>query len=252
MKEQSDDREREFKFEYGGDPAVLVEGLRSVALGRPLITFPPRAVMDLYFDNGDRDLLATGSTLRLRKRRINPGWTLNFKAPPLTDEAEFLDRREVITRVKVDEALGYRDRRIPGLAWDCALAFARAHAFDEVLRPAVHLVTWRTGWTIRPGDLGNRQSNYLCLFHDQVTAYDITGQRPELIIRYGALDYSSAVPGSASFAGYEIESSGRLENEEAEAVRALRTVARRLTAEPGVRPVTYNKYQRAAELLGTG
>ncbi|QKW48215.1 CYTH domain-containing protein [Streptomyces buecherae] len=250
MKEQSDDREREFKFEYADDLDFLIDCMRSMATPeRPLITFPPHAVMDVYFDNRDRDFFKAGSTLRLRKRRINPGWTLNFKTPPLADEHDFHDRREVITRVKVNEALGYQEQHIPGLAWQCAIELARAREFDEHLLPSVHLITWRTGWTIRPGDLGDRQSNYIYLYRDEVTAYALDGQRPDWIIQYGALDYTTATPRSVSFTGFEVESSGRSENEEARAVDAMRSVARRLSGDPRVLRITANKYQKALELL---
>src|SRR5918992_5515179 len=106
MKEQSDDRERELKFRYGGGLEMLLDQLRHVT--RPkwsLVTFPPRAIMDLYFDDDERTFRRLGATLRLRKRRLNPGWTMNFKSPPDPRETDFVDRREVISRVRVEEAL---------------------------------------------------------------------------------------------------------------------------------------------------
>lgn len=246
MKEQSDNREREIKFSFAGDPEDVIDQLRRFgSLKWPLVTFPPRAMMDLYFDTPAMDLLTAGATLRLRKRRINPGWTLNYKSPRKLDENDFVDRREVITRVKIDEALDYREQHIPGLAWKCALEFCAENGFEPMLHPCAYLTTWRSGWTIRTGDIGDRQSNYLCLFHDEVTTFDLTGQNSEWIIRYGALDYSASTPRNRRFSGYEIESSGRSLDDEDGAVAAMRSIAHALAEDERFVNVTENKYQWA-------
>lgn len=250
MREQSDNREREYKFEYHGDVELVVKNLRGAARdGWPLISLPPRAVMDLYFDTPAGDLLRTGSTLRLRKRRIKPGWNLNFKEPPLAGERDFIDRHEIITKVDVEEALGYKESGIPGLGWCRALAFARERGFPAEFAPCLYVVSWRTSWTIRPGDLGDRQSNWLALFRDQVTAFALDGRRPQWIIEHGALDYTVSSPRTAEFETYEVEASGRSMGDEAGAVAALRLVAGNLAATSGVSTVTENKYQRATRLL---
>jgi CYTH domain len=246
MKEQSDDREREIKFSFTGELEDLIDQLRRFSSPAwPLVTFPPRAIMDLYFDTPAMDLLTTGATLRLRKRRINLGWTVNYKSPRKLDENDFVDRREVITRVRIDEALGFREQHIPGLAWRCALEFCAENSFEPMLRPRAYLTTWRTGWTIRTGDIDDRQNNYLCLFHDDVTAFDISGQNPEWIIRAGALDYSASTPPNRRFSGYEIESSGRSLDDEDGAIGAMRSIAHALAEDERFTNVTKNKYQWA-------
>ncbi len=250
MQEQSDNREREYKFEYRGDIDLVVNHLRAAARdGWALITLPPRAVMDLYFDTPRRDLLQAGSTLRLRKRRINPGWNLNFKEPPLSGEHDFFDRHEIITALDVEEALEYQESGIPGLGWRLALAFAKERGFPATFAPCLYVISWRSSWTIRPGDVGDRQSNWLSLFRDQVTAFALDGQRPQWIIEHGALDYTLSSPRTSEFETYEVEASGRSIDDEAGAVAALRLVTRNLVAVPGVITVTENKYQRATRLL---
>lgn len=116
---------------------------------------------------------------------------------------------------------------------------------EPTQHPCAYLTTWRSGWTIRSGDIGDRQSNYRCLFHDEVTTFNITRQNREWIIRYGALDYSASTPSNRRFSGYEIEASGRSVDDETGAVATMRSIVHVLTGDQRFTNVTENKYQLA-------
>lgn len=255
MKEDSDNTEREFKFDPPPDDEHVLSQLRPlIPRSWKLVKWPPRTVLDIYFDGLGLPLFHSGATFRLRKRRVNVGYTANFKPAP-DPELDYMERREVRTSVKIEEALRYRSAGIPGLAASLGEAALRAAVdirspLDRVTHfaPVVQLVSCRRCYTVRPGDFEERGSNFLNVLFEEVTAIDLRGVDGAALIRSGFLDYGRPVP-SARFAIAELEVDGREDNLENESLEMMRTLARRIVG-AGMKQVTISKYRQAIGHLG--
>jgi hypothetical protein len=246
-KESSDHMECEWKFiAPPSDELVLGHVRRLLPSGWLLVRWPPRTILDVYFDTDTGHLFADGASFRLRKRRINPGWSANFKERPL-DGRPYHARREVITSVQVDEALQYRTGTIPGLAARLVHGYLHdlaRNATDIVLAPNLHVVSRRRCYTMRPGDISDRDSNVLSVFLEEVTAVDIREVSIDPLITSGFLDFSRPLR-TADFCSAEIEADGRAIADEDRALEMLVELADAMKA-AGIREEGLNKYQQAA------
>jgi len=250
VKEDSDNTEREFKFDPPSDDEVVLGQLRPlVPRSWRTVKWPPRTVLDIYFDGPGLPLYHSGATFRLRKRRVNVGWTANFKPAPRPD-LEYMERREVRTSVTIDEALQFRTTGIPGLAASLGEEALRAATecrtrTDWAINfvPVVQLVSCRRCYTVRPGDFEECSSNFLNVLFEEVTAIDVRDIDAAALIRSGFLDYSRPIP-SARFAIAELEADGREYHMEEESVELMTTLARRLLG-AGLQQVTISKYRQA-------
>lgn len=254
MKEASDNIEREFKFEYPGTDEKVLEFVRPLMRDSwRLVKWAPRTILDIYFDVPERQLFMTGATFRLRKRRVNPGWTANFK-PSADPKLEYLQRREVRTSVKIKEAVQFLTTGIPGLAASLAHDWIRSSTDGRLCRdracgviPVVQLVSCRRCYTVRPGDFEDQSSNFLNVIFEEVTAIDLSSTDVAAVLQSGFIDYSRPIS-SVRFNIAELEVDGRSMKMEDEALDMMLAVSGKLVAS-GVRPVTINKYQQAISLL---
>lgn len=257
MKEDSDNTEREFKFESpkDADDEVVLSQLRPLMpRAWRLVKWPPRTVLDIYFDGVGLPLFRSGATFRLRKRRVNIGWTANFK-PASEPNLDYMERREVRTSVSIEEALRFRTKKgIPGLAAMLGGAALRSavdiqSCMDRITEfmPVVQLVSCRRCYTLRPGDLEDRASNFLNAIFEEVTAIDLRKVDAAALIRSGFLDYSQPIP-SAKFTIAELEVDGREDDLEKESLEMMRTLAQRLVGS-GLKQVTISKYRQAIGYL---
>ncbi|MFC5286641.1 CYTH domain-containing protein [Actinokineospora guangxiensis] len=251
-KEQSDDREREFKFATDRDlEDVLDVCRREVRQGWHLVQFQPRTVQDIYFDTPDLALARTGSCLRFRKRRVNKGWTANYKDGEVESEKDFVDRREVITQVSVEEAQRFATGVVPGLAWSLAVE-ALGGGADLRLVPIVQIETSRRGWSVRAGRLDDRQNNYVGLVWDRGLASACDTDGALFLLANGGADWTARRQAEFAIDNYELESDGRSVDDEAGSVEAVRRLAAVLTDELGVEVLRRSKYQAALDGLRIG
>ncbi|HVM33927.1 MAG TPA: CYTH domain-containing protein [Actinomycetota bacterium] len=252
MKEASNDIEREWKFDCAPKDVEILSALRSLLpSGWRLVRGGDRGILDIYFDTPDGLLYYDGGSLRLRKRRVNRGWSVNFKPRPL-EEQRFLARPQMITSVTIDEALLFAYGRVPGLAYASACEYVtdlqgrQGNAPRPPLVPVVHLISYRREYSLRPGDINDRSSNHIIAIVERVICIDVRTLDVRPVIRSGFLDVSAQVD-SAEFDNAEIEADGRTTSE-ADAERTMVELVR-VMIERGARQERRNKYQRAVEAL---
>ena len=216
------------------------------------VKWPPRTILDIYFDSPELVLYKSGGTFRVRKRQINRGWNVNFK-PQTSHTEDFMERREVRTNISVKEALNYKTDTIPGLASTLAHSYVRDYTDPNslpALRPTLHLVTSRQCYAVRPGPMDEikwRPGNLLYVQFDQISAIDIREINIAPLIRNGLIDYSNPLH-TVTFDIVELEASGRYIGMEAKGLDFMRQVGEHLTASLLI-STKKNKYQMSIDKL---
>lgn len=246
VRELSDEIEREVKLTLPANEAAVLAHVRRLMPAGWRIHRTTQLDLDLYFDAAGLPLYRAGAGFRIRAQRSKGGWKANFK-PPHPGGPGWLERREVRTVVTPDEALLFRTQGMPGLA-----ATMAAEAAGGALVPIVHLVSLRRCYTVRPGEALGDWTNFVDVFFDEVTAFDLRGAGETAVahlVEHRFLDCTEPPPTTA-FGVLELEANGRgtLQMEE----RALETVLRLADAlaGEGVAPVAESKYAMAVARLG--
>ena len=154
MKEDRDKIEREVKFSPSLPEADILRLVRLLIREEwLLIKKPPRTIVDVFLDTKELVLLRNNITLRLRKRRVNPGWSVTYKPEP-TPSVDYVERREVQTSLKLAEALRCLTGDTPGLAFSLAKAKIEELTSSQDLgpiSPVVHAESRRHCFAIRRG-----------------------------------------------------------------------------------------------------
>jgi CYTH domain len=244
MKEDSDNVERELKFARPSSDEGVLELLRGLMKSQKLVKWPPRTVLDIYFDSDDLALDRSNATLRFRKRKKNPGWTVNFKPPPF-DDKRFMARREIRTSVTIEEALDF-ERQILGKGGALAHQVI-GDSRGARLRPVVHTVSNRRCYTVKFGELEDPGSNFLNVILEEVTAMDVRSVDVRPLIRSGFLDYQRPIP-ETRFVHDEIEADGRSDSATEEAV-AMMVQLGQLVRDAGLGAPQISKYKTSLRLL---
>ena len=251
MKEQSDNLECEWKFVPPESPEVVLAHFREcLPRGWRLVKWPARSKLDIYFDTESGTLYGDGATFRFRKRQRNKGWTANFKEPPL-DGLPYHARREIITRITVEEALEHESGLVPGLAPTTAREYVERVSSPRPappLVPQLHVVSQRDGYTMRPGAIEDKESNVVSVFLDDVTVVDVRDAAIRPLITSGFLDYTKPMR-SFRLRNGEIEADGTAIGDQERAVAMLQELSARLQAD-GVEDQPANKYQLGVRALG--
>lgn len=246
MKELSDEIEREIKLTPPADEAVVMAHVRRLMPAGWRIHRTAQLDVDVYFDAAGLPLYRGDASFRIRAQRSKGGWKANFKPPRLAG-AGYMERREVRTVVSSDEALLFRTTGIPGLAASLA-----AGAAGGPLAPVLHLVSMRHCYTVRPGEALGDWTNFVDLFFDAVTAFDLrgAGETPVAhLLEHRFLD-CTVPPPSATFGVLELEANGRgTLRREAQALEMALQLAEALQGE-GLAPVTQSKYAQSVARLG--
>jgi hypothetical protein len=257
MREDSDHTEREIKFQPPTHDEAVLRHVRALMPDSWRLLHSVRSFLDLYLDGPGMPLARAGAAVRLRRRRLNRGWTVNFKAPAAVhgDGSVHVARREVRTSVSGEEALLYRTTGIPGLAASLAHDAIRAASDGECcaagacrLDPLVVLVSARRTYTVSPPSEEEWPPVLVTVLFEDVTAIDVREADHDQFIRSGFLDVRAALP-TRTFPTAEIEADGVALNMEHEATRLMEELGRRLAA-GGLPVLAGSKYLHAASLLG--
>lgn len=261
MKEVADFTEREVKY-WDCDHIGLLDLVKilqsDLAPEHRLLIRKPRTTIDVYLDTQNFTLYNLGATLRLRKRSVKAGWSVNFK--PVAEQEDgriFMQRREVISHLSVNETVAALRAGSDCKAFVLAEELCNDYKGIDFPTSKTLLITNRITLAVSeneryvplrifPKDAGPA---LIYVILDSVIAVDITQSDLEPLIRSQVSDITNH-DSIVSFSCLEIEASGRQIGREDFAVDLMILVAEQVRKKLGLVAVHDTKYARSVRQLG--
>lgn len=240
--------ERECKFDAAPGFARLFDLVRS-ALPPELtvVQWLPRTMIDIYFDDPARTLLASRSGMRLRRRQRSAGWSATFKPSP-SPGRNHTERVEICSKLDLDRAVAWLEGRRAGRAAIALEGWLRERGADgAAVSPILVMMTYRRGLMVRERGTTHFSANMLDLFVDDVTAIDAAAADLRSLVASDFVEWAHG-PREGRFRVLEIECAGRALRREAESFDLMLRTARTLEA-AGARRTPVSKYAQAMARL---